>query len=37
MNDWGYACVAKLVANAILEGTQLPPATATATVGPIKR
>ena len=37
MNDWGYACVAKLVANAILEGTQLPPATATATVGAIKR
>ena len=37
MNDWGYACVAKLVANAILDGTQLPPATATATVGAIKR
>ncbi|HKS60946.1 MAG TPA: GDSL-type esterase/lipase family protein [Xanthobacteraceae bacterium] len=37
MNDWGYACVARLVANAILDGTQLPPATATATVGAIKR
>ena len=37
MNDWGYACVAKLVANAILDGTHLPPATATAPVGAIKR
>ena len=36
MNDWGYACVAKLVANAILDGTQLPPATAAAPVGAIK-
>ena len=28
MNDWGYACVAKLLADAILDGTKLPPATA---------
>ena len=37
MNDWGYACVAKLLATAILDGTRPPAATATATVGPIKR
>ncbi len=37
MNDWGYACVAKLIASAILDGTKPPAATATATVGAIKR
>jgi lysophospholipase L1-like esterase len=37
MNDWGYACVAKLIANAILDGTRPPAATATATAGTIKR
>lgn len=28
MNDWGYGCVAKLLAVAILDGTKLPAATA---------
>jgi acyl-CoA thioesterase I len=28
MNDWGYACVAKLLADAILDDTKLPSATA---------
>ncbi|MEA2930554.1 MAG: acyl-CoA thioesterase [Hyphomicrobiales bacterium] len=28
MNDWGYACVAKLLAGAILDSTKLPAATA---------
>src|SRR5205085_7704644 len=28
MNDWGYACVAKLLAGAILDNTKLPAATA---------
>ncbi len=37
MNDWGYACVAKLLATAILDGTKPPAATATATAGTIKR
>ena len=37
MNDWGYACVAKLLATAILDGAKPPAATATATVGAIKR
>ena len=37
MNDWGYACVAQLLANAILDGTRQPAATATATVGAVKR
>ena len=30
MNDWGYACVAKLIAEAILDGAKLPPVTARA-------
>jgi hypothetical protein len=30
MNDWGYACVAKLLATAILDGAKLPAATAKA-------
>ena len=30
MNDWSYACIAKLLATAILDGTKLPPATAVA-------
>ena len=25
LNDWSYACIAKLLATAILEGTKLPP------------
>lgn len=37
MNDWGYACVAKLLATAILDGAKPPAATATATAGTIKR
>ena len=37
MNDWGYACVAKLIASAILDGTKPPAATATATAGTVKR
>jgi hypothetical protein len=32
MNDWSYACTAKLLAAAILDGTKLPVATATAPV-----
>jgi hypothetical protein len=24
MNDWGYACVAKLLADAMLDGVKLP-------------
>ena len=28
LNDWSYACIAKLLATAILEGTRLPPAVA---------
>ena len=34
MNDWSYACTAKLLAAAILDGTKLPVATATATKKP---
>ena len=30
MNDWSYACIAKLLASAILEDTKLPPAIAAA-------
>jgi hypothetical protein len=30
MNDWSYACTAKLLAAAILDGTKLPVATANA-------
>lgn len=37
MNDWGYACTAKLIANAILDGTRPPAATAIAPVGTLKR
>ena len=32
MNDWGYACVAKLLADAILDGTKLPSTAATASL-----
>ena len=32
MNDWSYACTAKLLAAAILDGTKLPVATATAPI-----
>jgi lysophospholipase L1-like esterase len=34
MNDWGYGCVARLIATAILDGTRLPAATATVSTGP---
>src|SRR4051812_19398362 len=34
MNDWGYACVAKLIAGALLEGTKLPAATAKVSAAP---
>jgi len=37
MNDWGYACVAKLLASAIADGARPPAATATAAPGLIKR
>jgi lysophospholipase L1-like esterase len=28
MNDWGYGCIARLIASALLDGTKLPAATA---------
>src|SRR5437763_9473092 len=34
MNDWGYACVAKLIAGALLDGTKLPAATAKVSAAP---
>ena len=34
MNDWGYGCVAKLLAAELLDGTQLPAATAKVSAGP---
>jgi len=34
MNDWGYACVAKLIAGALLDGTKLPAATAKVSTAP---
>jgi lysophospholipase L1-like esterase len=34
MNDWGYACVARLLAVAILEGTKLPAASAKVSTAP---
>lgn len=37
MNDWGYSCVAKLIAAELLEGTKRPAATATITPSVIKR
>ena len=37
MNDWGYACVAKLIASAIVDGAKPPAATATAVPVSIKR
>ena len=37
MNDWGYACVAKLVANAILDGVKPPATTATAASAALRR
>jgi acyl-CoA thioesterase I len=36
MNDWSYACVAKLLANAIVDGAKPPAATATVAPGAIK-
>ncbi len=37
MNDWSYACVAKLLANAIVDGAKPPAATAIIAPGAIKR
>jgi acyl-CoA thioesterase-1 len=37
MNDWGYACVAKLLASAIADGAKPPAATATVSPAAIKR
>lgn len=37
MNDWGYACVGRLIAGAILEGTKLPAATAAGPTASLKR
>jgi lysophospholipase L1-like esterase len=37
MNDWSYACVARLLANAIVDGAKPPAATATVAPGAIKR
>jgi hypothetical protein len=37
MNDWSYACVAKLLANAIVDGAKQPAATAIVAPGAIKR
>jgi acyl-CoA thioesterase I len=37
MNDWGYACVAKLIASAIVDGARPPAATATAAPVSAKR
>ena len=37
MNDWSYACVAKLLASAIVDGAKPPAATAIAAPGAIKR
>jgi lysophospholipase L1-like esterase len=37
MNDWSYACVAKLLANAIVDGAKPPAATAIVAPGAIKR
>jgi lysophospholipase L1-like esterase len=34
MNDWGYGCVAKLIAGALLDGTKLPAATAKVSTAP---
>jgi lysophospholipase L1-like esterase len=36
MNDWGYGCVAKLLAAELLEGTKLPVATAKVSAGAVK-
>jgi lysophospholipase L1-like esterase len=37
MNDWGYACIARLMASAIADGARPPAATATVTPDLIKR
>ena len=36
MNDWSYACVAKLLASAILDGAKPPAATAIVAPGAIE-
>src|SRR5882724_6624709 len=36
MNDWGYGCIAKLLAAELLDGAKLPTATATVSPAPIK-
>jgi acyl-CoA thioesterase I len=37
MNDWSYACIAKLLASAIVDGAKPPAATAIVAPAPIKR
>jgi hypothetical protein len=37
MNDWSYACVAKLLANAIVDGAKPPTATAIIAPAAIRR
>jgi lysophospholipase L1-like esterase len=37
MNDWSYACIAKLLASAIADGAKPPPATATVAPAVMKR
>jgi acyl-CoA thioesterase-1 len=37
LNDWSYACIAKLLATAILDDTKLPAATAVAAPGTMQR
>jgi lysophospholipase L1-like esterase len=37
MNDWGYACIAHLMASAIADGAKPPAATARMTPDPVKR
>ena len=36
MNDWGYGCIAKLLANALVDGAKLPAATAKVSTAPAK-
>lgn len=37
MNDWGYACIGRLIAGVLLEGTKPPAATAAAPTASLKR
>jgi len=36
LNDWSYGCIAKLLANALVDGAKLPAATATMSAAPAK-